>query len=128
MRPSNCHERGGNLATVTTEAEWNQIKQQLGNSINGLTCGLEEGRQRTMSLIREKEGGYGLRVRPGNIHVGGDLSRMAISEYKTDSLSTGVILRRAQITSGMITPTKLWILLSQNTKSRVTSVSLDGLP
>ena len=31
-----CHERGGNLATVTTEAEWNQIKQQLGNSINGL--------------------------------------------------------------------------------------------
>ena len=29
-------ERGGNLATVTSQAEWDQINEQLGTSIDGL--------------------------------------------------------------------------------------------
>ena len=31
-----CEERGGNLAVITRDAEWNIIKAQHGNALNGL--------------------------------------------------------------------------------------------
>ena len=103
-----CLDRGGNLATVTSETEWNQIKQQLGNSINGLDLWLggradpndqeSDPRKRRWIWVTGEPWDYSRwrRLEPDG-NFGG-----------IGSSSTEVIPQRAQITNGTTTQTRLF--------------------